>query len=128
MAVGSEVRDIEIGDVVGLKWLNGACGSCEMCLLGHESNCGSALFSGYTVDGSFQQYAIGKANHVAKLPRDCDQAAAAPISTLKSFLGGPMDKADNHSVCRNHRLQSSQGQRVSSVSATKFTSFGNNLG
>lgn len=59
--------------------MNGACGSCEFCLLGHESNCPNALFSGYTVDGSFQQYAIGKAQHVAKLPKDCDMAGAAPI-------------------------------------------------
>lgn len=77
--VGSEVKDLALGDVVGLKWLNGACGSCEMCLLGHESNCGAATFSGYSVDGSFQQYAIGKANHVARLPKDTDMAAAAPI-------------------------------------------------
>lgn len=80
VAVGDEVKDPQIGDVVGLKWLNGACGSCEMCLLGHESNCPSATFSGYTVDGSFQQYAIGKAQHVARLPKDADLAAAAPIS------------------------------------------------
>ncbi len=79
MACGSEVRDIKVGDNVGLKWLNGACGSCEFCLLGHESNCPNALFSGYTVDGSFQQYAIGKAAHVARLPKDCDLAAASPV-------------------------------------------------
>jgi len=79
VAVGDQVKDPQIGDVVGLKWLNGACGSCEMCLLGHESNCPNATFSGYTVDGSFQQYAIGKAHHVARLPKDADQAAAAPI-------------------------------------------------
>ena len=35
--------------------------------------------SGYTVDGSFQQYAIAKAAHVARIPKECDLAAISPI-------------------------------------------------
>jgi propanol-preferring alcohol dehydrogenase len=37
------------------------------------------LLSGYTVDGTFQQYAVGKAAHVARIPRECDLAAVAPV-------------------------------------------------
>jgi len=35
--------------------------------------------SGYTVDGSFQQYAIAKGNHAAKIPKDVPLDAIAPI-------------------------------------------------
>jgi propanol-preferring alcohol dehydrogenase len=44
-----------------------------------EPNCPFALLSGYTVDGTFQQYAIGKAAHVARLPKSVNLAEAASI-------------------------------------------------
>lgn len=53
--------------------------SCEHCRQADESLCSDAALAGYTVDGTFQQYAIGKAAHVARLPRDCDLEAVAPI-------------------------------------------------
>ena len=44
-----------------------------------EPLCAQALLSGYTVDGTFQQYAIGKAAHVARIPKDVDLESVAPI-------------------------------------------------
>ena len=44
-----------------------------------EPLCSKALLSGYTVDGTFQQYAIGKAAHVARIPKDVDLSEIAPI-------------------------------------------------
>jgi alcohol dehydrogenase, propanol-preferring len=41
--------------------------------------CAKATLSGYTVDGTFQQYAIGKAAHVARIPKDVSLEAVAPI-------------------------------------------------
>jgi len=79
VAKGSLVNDIEIGDHAGIKWLNGSCLSCEFCMEGDEPLCAKALLSGYTVDGTFQQYAIGKAAHVARLSKDLDLAAVAPV-------------------------------------------------
>lgn len=78
--VGDLVKDIKIGDVVGIKWLNGSCMQCEFCMTADEQLCAKASLSGYTVNGTFQQYAIGAANHVAKIPPECtDLAAVAPI-------------------------------------------------
>lgn len=79
VARGELVKDVEIGDHVGLKWLHGSCMSCEQCRQSNESLCSDASLSGYTVDGSFQQYAVGKAAHVARIPKDCDLAGVAPI-------------------------------------------------
>ena len=53
--------------------------SCDFCQTGDEPLCGKALLSGYTVDGTFQQYAIGKAAHVARIPKDVPLDAVAPI-------------------------------------------------
>jgi alcohol dehydrogenase, propanol-preferring len=79
VARGSLVKDVEIGDHVGIKWINGSCLSCNFCQTSDEPLCANALLSGYTVDGSFQQYAIAKAAHVARIPKECDLAAVSPI-------------------------------------------------
>jgi propanol-preferring alcohol dehydrogenase len=79
VARGSLVKGIEVGDHAGIKWINGSCLSCTFCQTADEPLCANALLSGYTVDGSFQQYAIAKAVHVARIPKECDLAAVAPV-------------------------------------------------
>ncbi|KAK9475545.1 chaperonin 10-like protein [Dipodascopsis tothii] len=79
VAKGEQVTNFELGDYAGIKWLNGSCLSCEFCNNTFEPNCAEALLSGYTVDGSFQQYAIAKGIHAAKIPKSCDLAEIAPI-------------------------------------------------
>jgi len=79
VALGDQVTDLKIGDKVGIKWLNGSCLSCEFCQVGDEPLCPKALLSGYTVDGTFQQYAVAKAAHVARIHPDIDLAQVAPI-------------------------------------------------
>ncbi|KAJ2904328.1 Alcohol dehydrogenase 1 [Zalerion maritima] len=79
VARGELVKDVEIGEYAGVKWLNGSCLSCSFCQQSDEPLCGQALLSGYTVDGSFQQYAIAKAAHVARIPKECDLAAISPV-------------------------------------------------
>jgi propanol-preferring alcohol dehydrogenase len=96
---GPLVEDIEIGDHVGvkvgdsnpppelghdntdthMKWLNGSCLQCSFCQEADEPLCAKALLSGYTVNGTFQQYCIAKAAHVARIPKDCDLEAIAPV-------------------------------------------------
>ena len=79
VAKGENVTNFEIGDNAGIKWLNGSCLGCEFCLKGAESNCAKAILSGYTHDGSFQQYATAKAVHAAKIPQGTDLAQIAPV-------------------------------------------------
>ncbi|EOD46593.1 putative alcohol dehydrogenase 1 protein [Neofusicoccum parvum UCRNP2] len=76
---GELVKDVKIGDAVGVKWLNGSCLACDFCQQADEPLCPHALLSGYTVDGSFQQYAVAKAAHVARIPEGADLAAIAPV-------------------------------------------------
>jgi propanol-preferring alcohol dehydrogenase len=58
VALGSGVTDLKIGDRVGIAWLHSACGHCEFCLSGWETLCHEQHNSGYSVNGSFAQYAL----------------------------------------------------------------------
>jgi propanol-preferring alcohol dehydrogenase len=97
VARGELVKEIEIGDYAGIKWLNGSCMNCTYCFTANEVRSGKSRerrpdanhmaqplcpkpdLSGYTVDGSFQEYAIGKAAHVARIPKECSLEAIAPV-------------------------------------------------
>jgi len=78
-AVGAGVTALKEGDPVGIAWLHDACGCCEHCITGWETLCESQHDSGYSVDGSFAEYAIGSAAYVARLPANVDFVAMAPI-------------------------------------------------
>lgn len=78
-AVGPGVKDLKEGDPVGIAWLHDACGCCEHCITGWETLCESQNNSGYSVNGTFAEYAIGSAAYVARLPNNPDFAALAPI-------------------------------------------------
>ncbi|TVY49665.1 alcohol dehydrogenase [Lachnellula occidentalis] len=77
--LGSLVKDIAIGDYAGVKWVNGTCLACNFCQQSDEPLCPKVLLSGYTVDGTFQEYCIAKAAHVARIPKECDLESIAPI-------------------------------------------------
>ena len=78
-ALGPGITGLKEGDAVGVAWLHDACGHCEHCVTGWETLCESQHNSGYGVDGSFAEYAIGNADYVGHLPPDPDFAALAPI-------------------------------------------------
>ncbi|KAI9874164.1 MAG: alcohol dehydrogenase, partial [Pleopsidium flavum] len=79
VARGELVKDVEIGDHAGVKWLNGSCLACDFCQQGFEPLCPKATLSGYTVDGTFQQYCVAKAAHVARIPKDVPLDAISPV-------------------------------------------------
>jgi alcohol dehydrogenase, propanol-preferring len=78
-AVGREVTHLKEGDPVGLAWLHDSCGWCEYCRTGWDALCLAQRNSGYAVNGSFAEYAIGSAAYVARLPDNPNFAAMAPI-------------------------------------------------
>jgi len=78
-AVSAGVTTLKEGDPVGIAWLHDACGCCEHCITGWETLCETQHDSGYSVDGSFAEYAIGSAAYVARLPANVDFVAMAPI-------------------------------------------------
>lgn len=79
VAKGEGATNFEIGDKVGVKWINGTCLDCRFCLQGAEGNCPKGSYSGFTTPGTFQQYTTVKAAHAARIPEGVDMAMAAPI-------------------------------------------------
>lgn len=77
--VGGGVHRLKEGDRVGLAWLHDACGVCEYCVTGWETLCETQHNSGYSVNGSFAEYALGSAVYVGHLPSKGDFAELAPI-------------------------------------------------
>lgn len=96
VARGQLVHEMEIGDLAGIKWLNGSCLACEYCMGAEESLCPHAELSGYTTDGTFQQYAVGKAAHATKLPKDIQLDAAAPIMCAGVTVYKGLKRANIH--------------------------------
>jgi propanol-preferring alcohol dehydrogenase len=78
-ALGPGVTGLREGDPVGIAWLHDACGACEYCITGWETLCTAQHNSGYGVNGSFAEYAIGSAAYVGRLPERPDFVALAPI-------------------------------------------------
>lgn len=78
-ALGQGVKNLREGDAVGVAWLHDACGRCEHCVGGWETLCEAQHNSGYSVNGTFAEYAIGAADYVARLPQQPDFRALAPI-------------------------------------------------
>ena len=78
-AVGRSVKRVREGDRVGVPWLHSACGYCPHCRTGWETLCGTQQNTGYSVDGSFAEYALADPNYVGRLPDGLEWGPAAPI-------------------------------------------------
>ena len=77
--LGPDVTHLEVGDRVGLAWLHSACGHCEFCLIGWETLCHEQKNSGYSVNGSFAEYALGQADYLGRIPDQLSFIDAGPI-------------------------------------------------
>lgn len=78
-ALGAGVKNLKVGDAVGVAWLHDACMSCEYCETGWETLCEHQHNTGYSVNGGFAEYVIASAAFAAKLSATVDFAAIAPI-------------------------------------------------
>ncbi|MEO9340337.1 alcohol dehydrogenase AdhP [Mesorhizobium sp. SB112] len=79
IGIGREVKRVKEGDRVGVPWLHTACGYCPHCRTGWETLCGVQQNTGYSVNGSFAEYALADPNYVGRLPDNLDWGPAAPI-------------------------------------------------
>lgn len=76
---GSAVRDLEIGDRVGVPWIHWSCGECEFCREGNENLCSRQKITGVTVDGGYAEFVKAPASHSLKIPDGISAIQAAPL-------------------------------------------------
>jgi propanol-preferring alcohol dehydrogenase len=67
------------GTRLGVPWLGWTCGQCAFCLRGEENLCDRARFTGYTLDGGYADHVVADARYCFELPREIDDAHAAPL-------------------------------------------------
>ncbi len=78
-ALGDSTAGFEVGQRVGVAWLNRTCGVCRFCRADRENLCDRPEFTGWTVDGGFAEYTVAPAAFIYSLPKDLDDAQAAPL-------------------------------------------------
>jgi len=76
---GSAAELFEVGERVGVPWLGWTDQTCRYCLRGEENLCETALFTGYTLDGGYAEYAVADERYCLELPSRYSDAAAAPL-------------------------------------------------
>ncbi|MGD9960128.1 alcohol dehydrogenase AdhP [Nocardioides sp.] len=79
-AVGDGVTARAVGDRVALPWLGHACGHCDYCITGWETLCEAQQNTGYSIDGSFAEYAVADAEYVVPVPAGVSAHDAAPLT------------------------------------------------
>ncbi len=76
---GAAVRDLEIGDRVGVPWVYWTCGVCEVCKEGYENLCTKQKITGVTVDGGYAEFVKAPASHATRIPDGLSSIEAAPL-------------------------------------------------
>lgn len=77
---GAGVTSPAEGVRVALPWLGTACGSCRYCVTGWETLCAGQQNTGYSLDGSYAEYAVADARFVVPVPDGIDPLEAAPLT------------------------------------------------
>jgi len=77
--VHGATAELPLGLRVGVSWLGGVDGTCALCRRGMENLCNAPVFTGYTVDGGYAEYAVARADFVYPLPAELSDTQAAPL-------------------------------------------------
>lgn len=76
---GGAVKDLQVGDRVGVPWIYWSCGECEFCRQGDENLCSRQMITGVTVDGGYAQFMKARATHAEKIPQGLSSLEVAPL-------------------------------------------------
>jgi propanol-preferring alcohol dehydrogenase len=70
---------LPVGTRVGVSWIGGVDGDCWFCRHGMENLCDHLVFTGYSVNGGYAQFAAVRADFANPLPAGLDPILAAPL-------------------------------------------------
>ena len=76
---GGATAEMPLGARVGVSWMGGNDGTCWYCKRGMENLCYAPIFTGYSVNGGYAEYAAARADWVYPLPEALDDLHAAPL-------------------------------------------------
>jgi propanol-preferring alcohol dehydrogenase len=78
--LGDGVNEPAVGTRVAIAWLGSACGQCRQCISGWETLCERQQNSGYSVNGTFADYAVVTAAFASPIPEGVSSRDAAPLT------------------------------------------------
>lgn len=81
LVIGHQIVGTVVGEErrVGVPWLAWTCGVCVYCKSGRENLCDRALFTGYTADGGYAEYAVADARYCFDIPAGYTSEEASPL-------------------------------------------------
>lgn len=79
VSLGRHAKGFLPGERVGVAWLYRTCSACRYCLSGCENLCENPLFTGWTVNGGYAEYAVVPSGFAYHLPDGFDDLQAAPL-------------------------------------------------
>ena len=77
--VGSNVKFIKKGDIVGLPWVYSSCLNCEYCISANEQFCENRKITGIHSIGGFSEYIVAIEDFLTIIPKDMDLKSSAPL-------------------------------------------------
>jgi len=75
----SGTTGLATGARVGVSWLGGVDGSCWYCQHGMENLCDAPIFTGYSLNGGYAEYAVARADFTFPLENRLEDLQAAPL-------------------------------------------------
>lgn len=71
--------EFPLGSRVGVSWMGGVDGTCFYCCHHWENLCDNPIFTGYSVDGGYAEYALVRRDFVIPLDNVLDDISVAPL-------------------------------------------------
>ena len=77
--LGSGVKNLSIGQRVGVPWLGGSCQACRYCLAHQENLCDHAVYTGYQKNGGLRGVLRGSCKLLLSITEGYSDIEAAPL-------------------------------------------------
>jgi propanol-preferring alcohol dehydrogenase len=77
--VDGATAELPLGSRAGVSWIGGVDGDCWYCRHAMENLCDHPLFTGYSVNGGYAEYASVRADFAFPLPATMKAAQIAPL-------------------------------------------------
>lgn len=76
---GSEAKRFNVGDRVGVAWINSSCGNCNFCRAGNENLCPEFQATGCHKNGGYAEYTLVSEDFAYPIPERFSDSQAAPL-------------------------------------------------
>jgi propanol-preferring alcohol dehydrogenase len=78
-AFGYGANKFELGERVGIAWINSACGRCDFCRQGNENLCSEFQGTGCDANGGYAEYTTVHEDFAYPIPERLSDSQGAPL-------------------------------------------------